>query len=222
MQQTESNAGREFPPNRSRKTLIFLYIFCWLFITTGALVALGSSVDEKVEWEPFGIGVGIFGFGLFIFILGKYFTSARKISYIVRADGISLKSTRGAVGISYFELDTVTALKEKQAEEFMLKLRQKLEDKNTAIIRGETGAQSITDKLKEAFREQKKSFEPYKFLSVPIMYINAGRKHRNKTTRVNIPCDTVFILLKNGDGYLISPLNPEEFVNEVKKYLPPT
>lgn len=209
--------GKKFPPNRSRKNLILLYIACWPFIIIGALIALGSVVDT-VEWDVFAIGMAVFGFGLLILILGKYFSMARKVSYTVGSEGIFLKSTRGAAAISYADIESVTALKEKQAEEFMLKMRLRMEEGNAAIMRGEGQSTEVFSQLKEAFANQKKSFVPYKFLSVPIMYTGQGKRHG--ITGVNLPCNCALILLKNGEGFLISPLDTEGFAMEAKKYLP--
>ena len=112
------------------------------FIIIGALVSLGSVV-ETVEWGPFGVGMGIFGFGMLMFILAKYFTAARKISYKIDQEGIILKSTRGGTKqIPHSEIETVNLLIEKQAEEVLYKMRLKLEEKNAAIMRGEEEAKS--------------------------------------------------------------------------------
>ena len=72
-----------------------------------------------------------------------------------------------------------------------------------------------------AFKEQKKAFERFKYLSVPISYSSSGRRQigPEKASGTDLPCDTIFILQKNGEGYLISPLDIEGFMNEAKKYI---
>lgn len=100
----------------------------------------------------------------------------------------------------------------------MLKMRLRTEEGNAAIMRGEGKSNEIFSQMKEAFENQKKSFEPYKFLSVPIMYTGRGKRHG--ITGVSLPGNCSLILLKSGEGFLISPLDTEGFANEAKKYLP--
>lgn len=146
---------KTFSANRIKKNPLLLCIVILPFIILGALIALGSAAEE-FEAGPFAIGMGIFGFGMLIFILAKYFTAPRKVSYEIGADRIFLKSSRGEERLfSYPVIDTVAALKEKQAEEMLYKLRLKLEEKNAAIMRSEGTSRGVFANLKEAVEEQK-------------------------------------------------------------------
>ena len=209
MQQGEIS-GIQFKPNRSKKNIRIIYWVCIPFILLGLLLTGG----ELISWGSF-----FAGFSLLLLVLGHFFTSPRNVLYCAGENGIMLRAGKKAWNVSYSEIESVSELKEKAAEELMLKLKHKEESDERSIVFGEIGAgMNLFGRLKEAFRMQAKAFSPYKFLSVPIMY--KGTKGEEKTQNVNLPCDCVFILLKSGEGYLISPLDTAAFVSEAKKYMP--
>jgi hypothetical protein len=207
--ESPTTAGTEFKPNRSKKNIKILYWVCGSFILIGLLVSGGELLSK---------GMLFAGFSLILLLIGHFFTSNSNVSYCINEKGITLRVRKKILNIPYSEIQSIDELKENQTEEFMLKLKQKQETEELSVIYGEKGAQlNPLEKIKEAFKIQAKAFAPYKYLSVPIMYESTGR--RNHTKAVNLPCDTVFILLKTGEGFLISPLDTEGFVQEAKKFI---
>ncbi len=157
------------------------------------------------------------GFSFALLLIGHFFTSNRNVSYTIGKNGVTLQAGKKTLEISFGEIQSVVELKESLAEEFMLKLKQKKEAEEYSVVFGEKGAQlNPLEKIKEAIKIQTKDFAPYKFLSVPIMYESSGR--RGHVKGVKLPCDTVFVFLKSGEGYLISPLDTEGFVREANKF----
>lgn len=53
------------------------------------------------------------------------------------------------------------------------------------------------------------------YLSVPMVY--EGRRYKATYDKVNLSCDCVVILLKNKEGYFISPEDIKGFISEVKR-----
>jgi len=157
-------------------------------------------------------------FGFVILLIGHFLTSPVRVSYSTDEKGIALRARKHRLKILYSEIESIQELKENQAEEFMLRLKKKEESEAASIVFGEKGAGlTVIQKIKEAFKVQAKAYSPYKFLSAPIMYKSSGR--RESIQSVNLPCNTVFILLKRGEGYLISPLDTGGFVSEVQNHL---
>ena len=200
--------GKEFRPNRSKSNLILLFVLASVFILLGLLFGLSGT----------GAGYLMSGFGLLLLLLGLFATSPQKVRYVISRENICLAKGKTVLILAYSEIESVVELKENTAEELMLKLKRKEEEEAREVIFGEAGNQlSLIGKLKEAIKIQAQAHSPYRFLSVPIAYTSSGK--RDHVQSVNIPCNTVFILLKNGKGYLISPVDTEGFVLEAKRFL---
>lgn len=172
-------------------------------------------------------GGGLFGISFVFFLIVHFFITPPNVSYLVEKEGIVLSAGKKQLKIIYPDIESVTHIKEKQTEEFILEFNLKTEEKlRKGIVADQLQKQGILQemfaKIIEAFKEQTRAFAPYKFLSVPVIYKKSGggsSLSSQKTTGVNLPCDTVFILLKNGEGYFVSPLNIEGFMSEVKKLI---
>ena len=80
---------------------------------------------------------------------------------------------------------------------------------------GDFGA--MIDETKKMFSQRSNWFKKYKFMSVALAFSGSGRSQY--ASSVDLPCETVFILMKNGEGYFISPLDIAGFMNEAKKHL---
>jgi hypothetical protein len=197
----------EFLPNRSKKNIRILYWVCGIFIFIGLIVSVGNPK-----------GFFFAGFAFVLLMLGHFFTAPRKVFYGISKEGITFRAGKKFLEIPFGEIRSMEELKEIQAEAWMLnrKLKEESEEMNIVFGAGGVGMNPF-DRIKEALKVQAKSFSPYKFLSVPIMYITSGRSRQ--TNEVNLPCDCVFIQLKSGDCYLVSPLDTAGFTNEATKYL---
>lgn len=207
--QQENFSGKEFAPNRRKKNIQIIYWVCGFFILLGLAVSGGQF---------FSAGMLFAGFGLIMLLIGHFLTSPFRATYRIDRSGIYLAARKNSTKILYSEIESILELKENQAEEFMLRLKKKEEAETASIVFGGKGAElTVLQKIKEAFKAQANAFSHYKFLSVPIMYKSSGG--RNNIAGVNLPCDAVFILLKNGGGYLISPLDAPGFVMEAKKQM---
>ncbi|MBI4930043.1 MAG: hypothetical protein HY841_04710 [Bacteroidetes bacterium] len=202
----ETSNGKIFPPNRSKKNIVILYVVCGLFFLLGILLASPQN--------PTGYYMAIFAFVLFL--MARFITTPPNVLYSIGEEGIRLRGWTKKHLLSFSEIESVNELKEDQAERLML-LRKKENEKDTAnIFFGESGkSMNPIEKIISAFKKQAKSFAPYKFMSVPIAF----RGKFEHVSGANLPCDCVFILLKNGEGYLISPLDTEGFVKEAKKHM---
>lgn len=153
-------------------------------------------------------------FAFVLFFVAYFLTTPPNVFYAIGAEGITLRAWTKTLLIPFKEIESIYELKENQAEELMLKRKRSEEQEEATIFHSE---QNPLAKTGAAFSAQAKAFSPYKFLSAPIVFRSSG--NRNHMSGVNLPCDCVFILLKNGNGHLISPLDTEGFVNEAKKYI---
>ncbi|MBI4946650.1 MAG: hypothetical protein HY840_09640 [Bacteroidetes bacterium] len=219
--QTINNYGREFAPNRSKRNLLMLYVICGLFICVGVGMIIAGLQGET---DLITGGMVMTGFATFLLLLGHFFTSPLNVAYYVSSSGIILKQGKKILTIPYGELESITHLREEQSEEFILKLQNKLVDKQREDIsealeaKQEFNFGTMFQKTKDAFKKQAKDFEKYKFLSVAVAYSGSGRQRGPaKASSVDLPCDMVFILLKSGECYFISPLDIEGFISEVNR-----
>lgn len=202
-------SGKAFEPNRTKKNIRIIYWVCGSFILLGFILSGG---------EIFSAGALFAGFGVAMLCIGHFLTTPSRVSYCINSSGVSLNSRKHSLKISFSEIESILELKENQAEELMLRLKKKEESEAANIVFGENGRElTVSQKIMEAFRLQAKALAPYKFLSVPVMYKSTGGDKQTKSS--NLPCDTVFLLLKNGEGYLISPLDTAGFVMEAKKFM---
>ena len=213
-----NNYGTEFSPNRSKRNLLVLYVVCGLFIAVGFIILLAGIAGDH---DLIGGGLGMTGFATLLLVLGHFFTSPLNIAYYVGPACILLKQGKKSLEISYADIQSLTHLKEDQSEKFILELQNSLTDRQREILRGPE-AENILGQLRNAFSEQKKAFEKFKYLSVAVAYSSSGRSQAGpeRASGADLPCDTVFILLKSGEGYFISPLDISGFMNETGKYLP--
>lgn len=220
----QPDQGQAFIPNSSRRNLLVLYIACAIFICVGLyFIFLGG-------YETVPMGMAMTGFAFFILILGHFFTVRSGIAYFVSEKAIVLKQGKTIRSILYAELESVTRLKENQSEEFLVKLQNTLVDRQREIMskvpdKGLPSAETgLFSSLKKVFTEQVRAHDKFRFLSVPITYIGGEpgvQRGPEKTRGADLPGDTVFILLKTGEAYLISPLDAEGFVAETRKHLNP-
>jgi len=225
--QAEKNTGVEFAPTRSKSNRIVFLIAFGVFMFGGLSAFMvgrkDSGFQNLTSNDKAGVGILVFGIAL-VFLCGVHFlTSPPAISYCVAKEGIILKHGKKMLSIPYSDIESLTHLKEKQAEDFIIKLQQKVSEKQAEEVQGIKSAQSrldiggISRLRKNILEEQKKAVEKYKFLSVTIGYSKYNSKGIVK--KADLPCDTIFILQKNGEGYLISPLDIEGFMNEAKKQM---
>ena len=157
-------------------------------------------------------GGSIFAAGLLLYVILRFLITPINVHYAVSSDGITLSSFRKNLVISFNEIESVAELKGQKAEELLLKVQNQMIEKvraNRSLGGG------------YAFAEQMKARGFYRFLSVvPIFYSSGAQRGPRMASRVSLSCDCVFILLKNKEAHLISPVDVTGFVNEAKKYLP--
>lgn len=224
--ETPVDYGKEFKPNRSKKNLETFYrilgivmALCLIPIVVGLQ---NSNIQELDFADSFGAGLCLFGCCLLFFLIAHYLTSPFNVHYIVGKPGITLTAFRTTLTIPYSEIESLTYLTERQTEQIILKGWNHLKVKQSETIR--TTANPVTAQpetllgtVKAVFTLQTTWFDKYKFLSVAIGF--SGSPNSKVAKSVDIPCDTVLILLKNGAGYIVSPLDTKGFLDETKKYL---
>ncbi len=201
-----------------------LYVACGIFICVG----LGFIFSGDHELVPGGMMMA--GFAFFLLILGHFFTTGSGIAYFISEKAIVLKQGKKIRSIKYDELESITPLKENQSEEFLVKLQNTLVDRQRGIMSNvphkeqSTPLPGLFGSLKKVFTEQIRAYDKFKFLSVPIAYSGGEsgvQRGPEKSSGADLPCETVFILLKSGESYMISPLDTKGFVAEAKKYFNP-
>lgn len=214
---TVNEHGKEFPPNRSKRNLLILYIACGVFIFIGLILTLPGLA----KGDPSPIGLAVTGFATLLLIIGHFFTSPLNVHYFVGRQGLVLQQRKTILSIPYPEIESLTRLEEKQGEALLMQLQNQLSEKQLEMVT--QSSEGVISGIKSAFQEQKKAYEKYKFLSVPIAYTSRGRQRGpDSTTGADLTCDTIFILMKSGEGYLISPLDIEGFMAEARKNMSAT
>lgn len=217
--------GREFKPSRSKKNLETFYWILGLVITLCLIpivVGLQNSNLEELDFDDsVGAGLCLFGCCLLFFLIAHYLTSPFNVHYIVSKQGISLTAFRTTLVIPYSEIESLTHLTERQTESGILKGWNNMKVQQTEAIRATANTETaqpatLLGTVKAVFTLQTTWFDKYKFLSVAIGF--SGSRNSQVAQNADVPCDTVFILLKNGSCYLISPLDIEGFMNEARKY----
>lgn len=218
--EVQPDYGKAFIPSSSKRNLLVLYIACAIFICMGlCLIFLGG-------YEMVPGGIAMTAFAVFILILGRFFTTRSGIGYFVSTKAIILKQGKTICSIPYEELESATLLKEGQGEELLVHLQNKLVEKQRGIMALNPDQDSaspplgVLGSLKKVFTEQIRAHDKFRFLSVPITYIEGEPGVQRSPEKVNgadLPGETVFILLKSGESYMISPLDAQGFVDEAGK-----
>lgn len=227
--QTETTTGIEFAPNRSKRNLLIIYITCGFFAALGLLL-LVTGIAESQYWhnpdDKVGTGAALFGGGVLFLLIAHFLTSPMNVHYFVGKEGVTLKAFKTTRQLSYAEIESITALEEGQSEKFILQLQNQTAQKQQESITGaarskeEGDLSNMWERTKDAFKEQKRAFEKFKFLSVATVYSSSGRQRGvRKAQKADLPCATVLILMKNGESFFISPLDIEGFVREAKKHM---
>ncbi len=219
--QAAHSDGIEFQPNRSKTNLLVLYLACGFFMLLGLVFLVPSLIELISTGNPpdaMGIGAAMFGMGLLFFLIGHFLTSPRKVRYLVGKEGITLSAGKTIRPLPYSEIESMTHLEEKKSEEFLLALSQQVQDKIAEGFNSGSGSGSFIQQAKAALKEQARAHMRYKFLSVAVVYTSSGRRN-SRASKADLPCDTVFILLKSGEGYFISPLDIDSFLREAKKHM---
>lgn len=221
----QEDSGKEFKPNRSKKNLSnFYWVLGLLMACSLAPIVIGfqnSNIEELDFDDSFGAGLFLFGCCLLFFLIAHYLTSPFNVHYIVGKQGITLTAFRTTLTIPYPEIESITYLTERQTEQVILKGWNHLKVKQIETINTSSNEPaSLFETAKSVFRLQTTWFDKYKFLSVAIGFTGSGSARVARSA--DVPCDTALILLKNGAGYIISPLDVKGFVEETKTYLPRT
>ncbi len=222
---TPADQGIEFKPNRSKKNLSTFYWILGLvmaFCLVPIIVGLQNSNIKELDFhDSVGAGLALFGCCLLFFLIAHYLTSPFNVHYVVSKQGITLTAFRTTRFIPYSEIESVTYLTELQTEQIILKGWNHLKVKQSEAIRKAPDVHSASPEtlwgtITSVFKLQTTWFDKYKFLSVAIGFSGSARSQVAQSA--DIPCDTVLILLKNGEGYFISPLDIPGFMEEAKKY----
>ena len=211
MENSSGASSRIFQPNRSKKNIAIIYVVCGFFILLGLLLIAGDNSK----------GYFLSGFAFVLLLIGHFATTPAMVSYEISNNKISLRRWKKTIELSYPEIESIVELKAEQAEAFMLKRWQKMEDNLLARPKEDAPRGTLIAVIKlfrDAIKLQSAQYSPYKILSVPIQLSQRRYGGPELTEGVKIPCSTVFILLKNGEGHLISPRDTEGFVNEAQKY----
>lgn len=227
--QLPGSYGIEFAPNRSKKNLLIPYLFCGLFIVFGLVLVISGAADTEYWHNPddkVGTGTVLFGSGLLFLLISHFLTSPFNVHYFVGKDGITLQAFRTRRQIPFTEIDSVTPLEEGKSEKFVLQLQNQMVERQKQNITEARESQQEKDlgnmweQTKNAFKQQTSAYQKFKFLSVAVVYSSSGRQRGpRRASSANLPCATVFILLKNGENFFISPLDIEGFAREARKYL---
>ena len=222
MKEVQPDYGVEFAPNRSRKNMRGLYTVLFLVMGLCLIPIIVGLQDADLVNMNFpdivGAGALLFACCLGFFLLAHFLTAPLNVHYFVGRDGITLKAFSATHSIPYASIEAIRHVSEKLSEEFALKgwtgSQSRQMEEFQAMPEGDLLA--FLRKIVEAIKAQKTRFSPYKFLSVPIGFSSSARSSVARTA--DLPCDTVFIVLKDGGSFFISPLDIPGFMNETKKY----
>lgn len=216
-----SALGTEFKPNRSKKNLETFYWILGLVMTfclVPIIVGLQNSNLKELDFDDSaGVGLCLFGCCILFFLIAHYLTAPFNVHYIVGKQGLTLTAFRTTLTIPYSEIESLTHLTEKQTEQIILKGWNHLKVKQIESINTSSSEPAgLLETAKSVFKLQTTWFDKYKFLSVAIGFSGSGNSRVARSA--DVPCDTVLILLKNGAGYIISPLDVKGFMEETKKF----
>lgn len=203
--------GKKFPPNRSKKNAFAMYVIGSLFVATGAILYFFSYpriLDGNHPGPLIGVIVAAFGSVMLLIVT---LVSTVNAGYYVNSKGIVLKRGRHIKTIPFEQIREVRALSEKEVERDILALLQfKRPLQQYPNFYGDE-----VSGLKVFLGNDR--YGSLMFLSVLVASWKLGGVTPNG---VDLPGSCVEIHLKNQDCYLISPLDPDAFVKEVKQYCP--
>lgn len=198
--------AKQFEVNKSKGNLYILYAVSILF----TLFGIGMVIAQMKNAYLFA------GFAFFLFLV-SVFGTVPWVKYFITPEGIFLKRYGKIFFFSFSDIDSISEVSEEKLEEFALTTRNKFAlDHQNEMKSPPADIGSAVGLVLGALKDQVQQNKPLQFLSVPISY--SGSKYSPVARSAKIPCDSVFIHLKDGKGYFISPKDVKAFVAEADKY----
>ncbi len=213
--------AKEFIPTKTKNKLLLFKLFYYLLLIPCVVIVTLCFILRGIINFPI-----IFILIVFLaWTYGLFFSPLMNplIQYYTSTQGIYFKDNRRKKTrfILYTDIEFVKVETKDQMEEDTTTTRRITSvGSNTQAfsIQFQTGSwwKNMLAIFKEYFA--KYSYNQYSYMSTPVVYSSYNVSGNSKSS-VNVPCDVVFIKLKNGEHYFISPLDAKGFTNEVQKYL---